>query len=56
MFLYDEKDPEFSIDNLEGGLLRSLFVLQVSCHHHHTDTISNHAPVPAWMAVRKTHR
>ena len=38
MFLYDEKDPEFSIDNLEGGLLRSLFVLQVSSHHHHTDT------------------
>lgn len=56
MFLYDEEDPAFSVDNLEGGLLRSLFVRRVSSHLHRTDTIPNHAPVPAWMAVRKERR
>ena len=30
MFLYDEDDPDFSLDNLEGGLMRAAIILAVS--------------------------
>ena len=30
MFLYNEKDPAFSLDNLEGGLMRAAIILAVS--------------------------